>query len=150
MKRILLIFTVLSIVSCSKKEALDYAVLSGKIENINGNIFSIRNSKGLMQDINVLPNGTFTDTIQNIVPGYYVFRYNNETASFYLGAGYNLNLSLDPNEFDESISYTGIGSNENNYLAQKFLKDEGLGKLTDYKYLGTLNENEYVKIADSI
>ena len=59
-------------------------------------------------------------------------------------------MTLNTNEFDETIKYTGAGSNENNYLVQKFLKNEGLGKLVSYQYLGTLDENSYIKIADSI
>jgi thiol-disulfide isomerase/thioredoxin len=38
--------------------------------------------------------------------------------------GYNLNLNLNTLEFDESIRYTGKGSVNNNYLAQKYLLQE--------------------------
>jgi len=151
MKKALLSFLILAVISCSKKELkVDYAIVSGKIENLNGNIFSIRNSKGIIKDIDVHQDGTFLDTIQNVASGYYTFRYNNETAGFYLSPEYNLTLSLDTKEFDESIRYTGVGSNENNYLAQKFLKDEGLGKYRTYQYLGTVDESTFVGIIDSI
>ena len=151
MKKLLLTLVVVSIVSCSKNEVqVDYAILSGKIENLSGNIFSVRNSEKIIKDIAVQDDGTFLDTLENIESGYYTFKYNNETSSFYLKPGYNLYLTLNTNEFDETIKYTGAGSNENNYLVQKFLKNEGLGKLVSYQYLGTLDENSYIKIADSI
>ncbi len=151
MKKFLLILLVLTIISCSKKETkIDYAILSGKIENINGPTFSVRSSVKVLKDISVQEDGTFMDTIQDVQPGYYVFRYNNETSGFYLKPGDNLNLSLDTKEFDESIAYSGIGSSENNYLAQKYLNDEGLGKYRAYQYLGTINEEDYVRIADSV
>ncbi len=151
MKKLLLALIVVSIISCSKnEEQIDYAILSGKIENLNGNIFSVRNSEKIIKDIAVQDDGTFLDTLENIESGYYTFKYNNETSSFYLEPGYNLFVTLNTNEFDESIKYTGVGSSENNYLVQKFLNNEGLGKLVSYQYLGTLDEDSYVKIADSI
>jgi len=151
MKKVLALMIVISVVSCSKKEVkVDYAILSGKIENINGSTLSVRSSEKALKDISVAEDGIFTDTLKNIKAGYYTFRYNNETSGFYLKPGDNLNLSLDTKEFDESILYTGVGSNENNYLAQKFLKDEGLGKLSTYQYLGTVDESTYVSIIDSI
>lgn len=151
MKKIIAVMIVISVVSCSKKEVkVDYAILNGKIENINGSTLSVRSSEKVLKDISVAEDGTFADTIQNIKAGYYTFRYNNETSGFYLKPGDNLNLSLDTKEFDESINYTGAGSNENNYLAQKFLKDEGLGKLSTYQYLGTVDESTYVSIIDSV
>jgi len=151
MQKALLILLVLTIIACSKEETkIDYVILTGKIENINGPTLSVRSSVKVLKDISVQEDGTFIDTIKDVQPGYYIFRYNNETSGFYLKPGDNLNLSLDTNEFDESIVYSGIGSTENNYLVQKFLKDEGLGKLGAYQYLGTLNENDYVKIADSV
>ena len=37
----------------------------------------------------------------------------------FLKNGYDLNLTLDTKDFDETIVYKGKGANENNYLAQK-------------------------------
>ena len=42
--------------------------------------------------------------------------------------GYNLKLTMDAKEFDESIVYSGKGSKENNFLAQKALSDENFEK----------------------
>lgn len=151
MKKILLLLLILSTFSCvEKKEPINYTILSGKIENVTGPTLSVRNSEKIIKDFAVQEDGSFLDTIQNIETGYYTFKYNNETSAFYLKPGDNINLSLDTEVFDESIIYTGIGSNENNYLAQKYLKDEGLGKLVTYQYLGKLDERAYVKITDSI
>ncbi len=151
MKKIIFAVIALSILSCAKEEKpIEYAIFSGKIENLDGGKISIRNSEKAITDITVLEDGTFTDTLQNIESGYYTFKYANETSSFYLKPGYNLNLSLNPKEFDESIKYSGNGSNENNYLAQKYLNEEGLGELVAYQYLGTLNEADYIHKMDSI
>jgi len=151
MKRLFIVVIALSIFSCEKQEKkIDYAVFSGKISNPDGGKFSIRNSEKSIKEIEVLEDGTFSDTLQNIEKGYYTFKYANETASFYLMPGYNLNLSIDPKQFDETIKYTGNGSEENNYLAQKLLNGEGLGKIATYQYLGTLEEKTYVQLTDSV
>ncbi len=151
MKKLFIVVIALSIFSCTKQEKpIDYAVFSGKILNPDGGKFSIRNSEKEIKEIVINEDGTFSDTLQNIEKGYYTFKYANETASFYLLPGYNLNLSLDPKKFDETIEYTGNGSEENNYLAQKFMNEEGLGKLATYQYLGTLEENKYVQLTDSV
>ncbi len=151
MKKILFAVIALSILACTKEDkTIDYAIFSGKIENLDGEKISVRNSEKVINDITILDDGTFSDTLKNIAPGYYTFKYANETSSFYLKPGYNLNLSLNSKEFDESIKYSGNGSNENNYLAQKYLNEEGLGKLATYQYLGTLNEVDYIHKMDSI
>lgn len=151
MKKILILFLISIIISCAKREEpISYAIFSGKIQNISGPTLSVRNSEKVVHDFKLHEDGSFLDTIQNIESGFYTFKYNNETSVFYLKPGDNLNLVLDTKEFDESIKYTGVGNNENNYLAQKYLKDESLGKLATYQYLGKLDENAYIKITDSI
>ena len=151
MKKILFSLIVLTIISCTKEEKpVDYVVFSGKIENPDGGKFSVRSSTKVLKDFNVMENGSFADTLKNIEEGYFTFKYANETSSLYLKPGFNINLSINPNEFDESIKYTGNGSKENNYLAQKLLNEEALGKISSYQYLGTLSENEFIHKMDSV
>ncbi|MDH3322141.1 MAG: TlpA family protein disulfide reductase [Flavobacteriaceae bacterium] len=151
MKKIIFAVIVLFVFSCAKEEkSIDYAIFSGKIENLDGGKFSIRNSEQVIKEISVLEDGTFSDTLQPVESGYYTFKYANESSSFYLKPGYHLNLELNSKEFDESIKYTGTGSNENNYLAQKYLNEEALGDLSKYQYLGTLDEADYTSKMDSI
>lgn len=151
MKKLLFTLIVLTIISCTKEEKpVDYVVFSGKIENPDGGKFSVRSSTKVLKDFNVMEDGSFTDTLKNIEEGYFTFKYANETSSIYLKPGFNINLSINPNEFDESIIYTGNGNNENNYLAQKLLNEEALGKISTYQYLGTLSEKEFVHKMDSV
>jgi len=151
MKIIPLAILALSLLSCGKQEKkIEYAIFSGKIENIDGGKLSIRNSEKEIKEIKVLEDGTFSDTLQKIKTGYYTFKYANETSNFYLKPGYDLNLSINTKEFDESIIYSGNGALENNFLAQIYLNNENLGQLNSYQYLGTLDEVTYVHKIDSI
>jgi thiol-disulfide isomerase/thioredoxin len=57
----------------------------------------------------------------------------------YVKPGDNIQISIDPNEFDETINYSG--SNGSNFLAQKYLLEES----TDRKTLFSLPEVEFLK-----
>jgi thiol-disulfide isomerase/thioredoxin len=150
MKTLLILLIALSIISCQeKKEPIDYAIFSGKIENLTNGKLSITNDQKSIKEIDIHKDGTFNDTLKNIDKGYYTFKYNNETSTFYLEPGYHLNLLLDTKQFDESVKYSGKGSIENNYLAQKFLNEEKTGKVITFPYLGGLDEKQYVHVVDS-
>jgi len=152
MKKLLFTLITLTIISCSKQEkAIDYAVFSGKIENIDGGKLTIRSSENkTIKEFVVNEDGTFGDTLQNIELGYYSLRYANESTQFYLSPGSNLNMTLNTKEFDESIHYTGNGEAENNFLVKKYLNEEGLGELRGYQYLGSLDEKTFLHKMDSI
>lgn len=147
MKKIILALIVLTIISCNKSEK-NYVLFSGKIENPNSNLLSIINSSNKkVREIKVSDAGVFSDTIFN-ANGYYRFSDGKETSSIYLENGYNITLNMDAKEFDESITYTGTGSSENNFLAKKFLikeKHNDIGKLfllEEKEFLAKINEQK--------
>jgi thiol-disulfide isomerase/thioredoxin len=59
----------------------------------------------------------------------------------YLKNGYDLQLSMDARNFDESIIYTGKGAEENNYLAKKVMNDSNF----NYDELFTTTPEEFNK-----
>ena len=67
-------------------------------------------------------DGFFIDTL-NVKEGFYQMYDGVEVTSLYLKNGYDLSLKMDAKKFDESIVYTGVGANENNYLAQATIED---------------------------
>lgn len=152
MKNIITFLITFFFISCNKSEQLkEYLVFSGEIENLKGEIISVRNDlTNTTQLIKIQEDGKFLDTLNNIESGYYTVRHGNETTGIYLKPGYQLDLLLNTKEFDESILYSGIGSLENNYLAQEYLRNERLSQIKSYKYLATLTEKEYVHKTDSI
>ncbi len=123
MKKLLLLLCVISIVAC-KEEPKDYATFSGKITNQNSDTLVVRN-RTFSKTIKVNEDGTFKDTLK-VVAGMYSFYDGNEQSSIYLKNGYDLKLTLDTKEFDETIKYSGNGSESNNYLAEKSLMQENL------------------------
>ncbi len=146
----LIIVITLIFISCKKETSKDYVILSGKIENPNSDSLSILNrNQDLVKVIYLKKDSTFRDTL-NVTEGYYNLSDGIENTQIYLKPKFDLNLYINAKKFDESIVYKGIGSNENNYLAKKFLLEESFGKLGYYGYYAKLNENDFLKLTDSL
>jgi thiol-disulfide isomerase/thioredoxin len=132
-------FALMLFLSCSTEPPIDYAIFSGKIENQEGNVIKVQGND-FEKEIAVAEDGTFSDTLR-IETGYYSFSHA-EYSSIYLSPGHNLNLTLNAVEFDETVKYTGQGSEINNYMASKTLKIKEF--IPDYIEFYMLNEADYV------
>lgn len=155
MKRIIyLALVVLAIVSC-KEEPKDYVSFSGKISNQNSDsliIFS-RSDRDYRKRISVSEDGSFSDTLK-IVKGAYSVYDGTEGTSLYLKEAYDLTLTLNTKEFDETVVYTGNGAAVNNYLAKKALHQEALYEdkasfllsKADYAIKLETIENDFMKV----
>jgi thiol-disulfide isomerase/thioredoxin len=131
MKKIsLILIAVLSIaiISCKKKKTETTEVtISGKITNMKGDIFLIQPSDRPYNDWDTTyidHEGNFVVKLEVDSPQYFQIWHGEETATIFLDGGYDLNLSLNTNEFDESLKFEGKGSEANNYLMEKFLLRE--------------------------
>lgn len=127
MKRILTILCALAVFACEKKEEApkDYVTFSGTITNPNSDSLYIYKGREYSKTIKVNEDGTFSDTLK-VETGVFGIYDGNESSSLYLKNGYDITMSLNTKEFDESISYSGLGSESSNYLAQKALMEENL------------------------
>ena len=63
----------------------------------------------------------------------------------YLAPGYDLKITLNTKEFDESIKYEGIGNENNNYLAKIFLYNEQNNLFTQFSKKGEMNPDKFLK-----
>ena len=70
-------------------------------------------------------NGTFSDTL-TIEKGFFVLADGAKYASLFLENGSDISIEFDSNNFNESISITGTGSEESSYLAKKIRMQESL------------------------
>ncbi len=115
----------LSIVACSK-ESKDYVTFSGKITNKNSDSVVISNPQfKFNRVIKVDENGMFKDTM-NVKDGFYRLFDGKEYATLYLKNGADINMTLDTNEFDETITFTGEGSKESAFIAKSSIEQEKL------------------------
>ena len=114
--------------------------LSGCIQNPFKDKVEIWGPKRFYKVID-LKDGCFSDSLQIEINGEYTFSDGNESTALYLEHGYDLNITLDTKEFDETITYEGIGEKPNNFFAKYFLYNEQ--KEVGYKTKGSMTEQEY-------
>ncbi len=128
MKRILFVLVTLILFSCAEAPK-NYATLSGKITNQTNDSLVIR-KQAYSKTIQVAEDGSFMDTL-NVEPGVYSLYDGREATSLFLRNGFDLQVTLDTKLFDETVSYSGIGSENSNFLAEKTLLEEKLFDLDE-------------------
>jgi hypothetical protein len=118
------VFVVIAIMFAFLSNAQDkkYVTFQAEIANRNGDFIFIRQNKKIIKKIAVDKKGIFKDTLK-VMEGPYLLFDGVEYTSLYLKNGYDLKLKMDAKDFDASIVYTGKGSLENNFLAQKTILD---------------------------
>ena len=133
--------------STEKTKEEKFIILSGKIENSKTNFitlkFKIRTDTAFLDT-----NGYFKEKFKINMPDYYTFRHGNEFATLFLIPDDSIYLTLNPDEFDETLKFSGKGSAINNYLINKYLLDESLE--VNYRELYMLNVKEFTLKVDSI
>lgn len=147
MKRLIVICMAMSLFACKEEPKIDYAIFSGKIENAQGKTVTILNGREKVKEITLNEDGTFADTLK-IDNGYYNLDHGREIAYIYLEQGDNINVTLDTKEFDETIKFEGVGSENNNYLASKVLADEK--NPMDFAKVFAMDESEFLSMMDEL
>ncbi|BCY27993.1 TlpA family protein disulfide reductase [Flavobacterium okayamense] len=136
MKKITLLFAALIALSFTYFDN-DKVVFTAKIENRNSDSLTIR-SRGFSKIIVADKNGNFKDEF-SVTEGFYQLFDGAEYAQVYLKNGYSLSMTMDAKEFDETIQFSGKGSNENNFLADMARDDEKF----DYSTLLQASEEDF-------
>lgn len=134
MKNLFLIAIICLFAACKQEQPpKDYAVIHGKISNPIENevlrLFDPKTSENVV--IKVDENGAFRDTLKLKEPAYFSAVYN-DVFNVYLANDMDVELNFDAGKILKTISYTGNGSEENNFLRYKGKKSgELMGE--DYK-----------------
>ncbi|PWA07095.1 hypothetical protein [Flavobacterium laiguense] len=94
-------------------------LFQAKIENRNWDHLYIKDTDyNTVQIIDINNAGFFKDTL-SVQDGLYLLFDGTEYFKIYLKKGYDLQVTMDANNFRETIQYTGIGSDVNNFLAKE-------------------------------
>lgn len=136
MKKLLLLLTACTTIIACKEEPKDYVTLSGKITDKFTDSVVIR-SQTYSKVIKLNADGTFKDTLK-VETGIYNFYDGNEATNLFLKNGFDINMTLDTKQFDESVSYSGVGSEHSTFLAKNNLMQE---QLFDMDALSNLDLN---------
>ena len=152
---LLVIFSFSVFFSCnkSKKEV----IVQGNIINPMGETIQIvgpgemedgRLSLNFLREINIDENGNFIDTLNLKSSAYFFFIHGRERTQLFLEPGNKLTINLDSRQFDESITFSGDGSENNTYLKKRFLYQENNG--VNVIELSKLESKEYLNQIDSL
>tara|TARA_B110000093_G_scaffold151742_1_gene166331 strand:- start:3321 stop:4730 length:1410 start_codon:yes stop_codon:yes gene_type:complete len=112
--------------SCSEK---NYVLFSGNIANTKDTMIKIGNlGRDFKKEVTIDENGNFRDTLYITEPGAYFYKIGRSYSTFFLKEGYDLNLSLDADDFFKSRKFKGNGSEVNNYhVGKSALKNKLVG-----------------------
>ena len=124
MKKAFILFFV-AIFSGFAQNTTNTVSLNVKIANRFSDTITISSGRTFKQKVGINKKGEFQTTFEASKDGgLYRLNDGNEGTTMFLKNGYDLTLTLDTKDFDETIVYKGKGANENNYLAIKALSDE--------------------------
>ena len=141
MKKLILLLTVISLFACQNQENPTYVLINGTVENSNANSVKLFGNN-FEKEMAISDQGNFSDTLNITNNGYYTLRIGRESTPLYLTKGNTVGVTINANEFDETVKYTGSLAPENNYLAGKFLLSE-TGMPVDQMY--SLDETAFMK-----
>jgi thiol-disulfide isomerase/thioredoxin len=124
--------------------AQEEMTFQANITNKNGDVLFIRKGRTIVKEIKVDEKGNFKATFP-IKEGMYQLFDGAEYAQLFLKPGFDLKMTLDGKEFDETIKFEGKGSNENNFIAAHALDEEKV----DYNGFLELEEAAFNKAFDA-
>jgi hypothetical protein len=108
----------------SNSERGDVAYFGGEIINPNNNYITLYCSESDRDTIYLDANNRFLFKIENLKTGLYSFTHGGEYQTLLIEPNDSILFRLNANDFDESLVYTGDGSQKNNYLIKAYLHDE--------------------------
>lgn len=93
-------------------------------------------------------DGKFNYEFDLVEEGVFFFRHQRETQMLYLKPGDSIVMRVNTVEFDESLTFGGNSSKENNFLIEHFLENEKNNQLILSYY--KINPSKFVFKSDSI
>ncbi|MCR9227521.1 MAG: transaldolase [Flavobacteriaceae bacterium] len=126
MVRFLLSLTFISsIVSCSDSPENDSTVFfSGEIVNPTSDYVVLYHKDTFVDSVKLNDKNQFSFQLDTLDDGLYHFDHTPELQYVYLSKGDSLVARLNTVEFDESLVFSGKGSEINNFLIEIFLQNE--------------------------
>ena len=150
MVRFLLGLTLLStLVSCSDSSENGSSVFfGGEIVNPTSDYVVLYHNDSYVDSVQLNDKNRFSFQLDDIQDGLYHFDHTPELQYVYLSQGDSLLVRLNTVEFDESLVYSGKGSEINNFLMEVFLANEKEEAIIDDYY--ELPPEDFGKKIDSL
>jgi hypothetical protein len=145
----LLLISLLIISGCvSDKNLTDSTYFGGKIINPKSNQVFFYHGTKLLDSAKLNEKNKFIFNFDSLKVGLYTFEHGPEVQFVFLEPNDSLLMRLNTWDFDESLVYSGKGSERNNLLINIFLENEKEDKLV-YQYY-SLNDSLFENKLDSL
>lgn len=149
MKKLLICLSAISIIAC-KEEPKDYASLSGKITNKNSDSLVVYKGRDISKIIKVNEDGTFSDTLK-VTPGVYSIYDGKDGAPVYLKNNLDIKMSVDTENYNESLVFSGKGHENSSFLADRMKLEASLLDIEAMKLLDSVGlENKMIAIKNEL
>lgn len=136
MNKILLFIASVSFIACNSTSEKNYATLSGKLNNASSKTIVIQN-KDYQKEIKINEDGTFSDTLhlkiaEEYIGNFYTVSTENGRIFSYLKNGFDIEFSLDENDFENNVKVSGKGSENIEYILERIKEGSSLEKLQEF------------------
>ena len=121
--------------ACQNTETSNAVKITGTIENPVSENATIR--YGDSTHTAEVVDGKFVLDFELTKPEMLSFKHGAESGSLYLEPGDHVTLTLNPEEFDETLKLAGDGAEESNYLLAKYLLNEKYNEKMKETYSST-------------
>lgn len=149
MLRFLLSFIALSTLACSHKVKENSTVFfGGEIVNPTSDYVVLFRNDRVIDSAKLDKNHRFSFILKDIQEGLYHFDHSPELQYVYLREGDSILTRLNTMEFDESLVFSGKGSEINNFLIDMFLAHEQEEPLVEEYY--ALDSDTFSKKIDAL
>ncbi len=149
MVKFLLGLTLFFVFSCSDKtEQQSTVFFGGEIVNPTSDYVVLYHNDSYVDSVKLDDQNRFAFNLDSIDEGLYHFDHAPELQYVYLQQGDSLLARLNTVEFDESLVYSGKGSEINNFLIEMFLSNEKDEAVVQDFY--PLDPNEFSSKIDSL
>ena len=124
--RMLFPAAVIAMSGCGKGyKANDYtAFFGGEVNNPTSPYVVLYNQSGFSDTLKLDKNNRFFGKIDSLPPGLYMFKHEPEYQYVYFDKNDSLLVTINPQDFDNSIVFSGRGDEKNNFLMDMFLVNE--------------------------
>ena len=122
--RFLFLCLIIICLSCTTTPKRQSTFFGGHIVNPNSNVVILEHNDQLIDTIPLDTNYNFSYEFSPEEESIYTFHHYPESQTIYLNPGDSLVLRVNTLEFDESLSFGGTSSQENNFLIDMFLMNE--------------------------
>ncbi len=136
------------IIGCSTEKQRELTFIGGRIVNPNSNHIILEHNDQLIDTIFLDANNNFKYEFLQEKESVFTFRHYPEIQTIYLKPGDSTLLRVNTLEFDESLSFVGSSSKENNFLINTFLLNEQDNDLILSYY--KIKPEEFINKTDSV